>query len=56
MSGDQIKFHSERAAAELELARKACHAQAAKAHLGLSALHSERVEKLAAEAPETALR
>jgi hypothetical protein len=56
MDGDRIKFHSERAAAELELARQASHARAARAHLGLYALHSERMQKLAEAAPGNALR
>ncbi len=46
MSGDQIEFHSQRAAAELDLARRASHAKAARAHFELSALHLERLERL----------
>jgi hypothetical protein len=46
MTGDQLKFHSERAAAELELAIGARDAKAAKAHFGLSALHLERLGRL----------
>ena len=46
MNGDPIKFHCERAAAELDLAMQARHAAAARAHFGLSALHLQKVERL----------
>ncbi|HEX9932372.1 MAG TPA: hypothetical protein VGB08_05970 [Allosphingosinicella sp.] len=49
MTGDQIKFHSQRAAAELDLAMRAGHVAAARAHFGLSQLHLQRLERLAAE-------
>ena len=48
MSGDEIKYHSDRAMVELDLAVRAEHSQAAKAHLALSALHLERMRKLCA--------
>jgi hypothetical protein len=40
---DEIEFHSERWMRELELARRAGHPRAAKAHLGLSTLHFRRM-------------
>jgi hypothetical protein len=43
MTGDDIHFHSARAAAELELAKRADHIQAARAHIGLYALHLDRL-------------
>ena len=46
MSGDSIRFHSQRAQAELDLAMRASHVAAARAHFGLSALHLERLEAL----------
>jgi hypothetical protein len=46
MSGDPVKFHSERAAAELDLAMHASHQAAARAHFGLSQLHLERLTRL----------
>ena len=46
MSGDPIKIHSERAAAELDRAMRAEHAAAARAHFELSALHVQRLERL----------
>lgn len=46
MTGDRIKFHSERAAAELDLALRASHVQAARSHFGLSALHLEQLNRL----------
>jgi hypothetical protein len=46
MSGDPIKFHCDRAAAELDLAMRADHAAAARAHYSLSALHAERAKRL----------
>ena len=50
MTGDDIQFHSQRAAAELDLALRARHVQAARAHFGLSTLHLERLNRLC-EAP-----
>jgi len=46
MTGDPIKFHSERAAAELELAMRASHTAAARAHFALSQLHLDRLTRL----------
>ena len=46
MTGDPIKFHSERAAVELDLAMRASHVAAARAHFGLSRLHLEQLTRL----------
>lgn len=46
MNGDNIQFHSERAATELDLAMHARHKAAARAHFGLSQLHIERLTQL----------
>lgn len=46
MTGDQIRFHSERAAAELDLAASASNVAAARAHFELSKLHLERLDRL----------
>jgi hypothetical protein len=46
MSRDDISFHSQRAQAELELAKRATRAEAARAHIGLYALHVERLSML----------
>lgn len=43
---DEIKFHSDRAIAEIDLARKAADANAARAHLNLSQLHLRRMREL----------
>jgi hypothetical protein len=51
MDGDPIKFHCERAAAELDLAMRAEHSAAARAHFSLSALHVQRAERLLSPAP-----
>ena len=40
---DEIKTHTERWMAELELASRAAHPEAARAHLGLSTLHFQRM-------------
>ena len=40
---NEIEFHSERWLAELELAGRAGHPKAARAHLGLSTLHFRRM-------------
>jgi len=42
---DPVKIHSERAMAELDLAVRAEHAVAARAHLSLSVLHLERMRE-----------
>lgn len=47
--GDEVKLHSERAMAELDLALRAPHYNAAQAHLALSALHLERMRRLSGE-------
>jgi hypothetical protein len=53
MTGDRIKFHSERAAVELDLAMRASHVAAARAHFGLSQLHLEQLTRLiGAPAPD----
>ena len=46
--GDEIRFHSLRAMAELERASSAGCTQAARAHFSLSQLHLERMRHLAA--------
>jgi len=45
---DEIKFHSDRALAELDRARTAADPAAARAHLALSALHVDRLRALSA--------
>ena len=40
---NEIEVHTERWMAELELASRAAHPEAAKAHLGLSTLHFQRM-------------
>jgi hypothetical protein len=45
---DEVKFHSDRAMAEIDLASKSRDRNAAEAHLRLSALHLERVRALSA--------
>ena len=40
---NEIELHTERWMAELELASRASHPKAAKAHLGLSTLHFRRM-------------
>lgn len=44
--GDEVKFHTDRAMAELQLASQCGDSQAAQAHLRLSALHLDRVRAL----------
>jgi hypothetical protein len=44
--GDEVKFHTDRAMAELRLASQCADRQAADAHLRLSALHLDRVRAL----------
>ena len=46
MSDEAIRFHSDRAMAELDRALTADCIQAAQAHFGLSALHLDRMEAL----------
>jgi hypothetical protein len=48
---DDIKFHSDRAMNELDLASRAIDMRAAEAHLRLSALHLERMRQLAETTP-----
>jgi hypothetical protein len=43
---DEIKFHSDRAMSELDLASRSADMRAAEAHLRLSALHLERMRQL----------
>jgi len=43
---DEVKFHTDRAMAELRLASQCVDRQAAEAHLRLSALHLDRVRAL----------
>jgi len=50
---DEADFHSDRWMAELELASRAGHPRAAKAHLGLSTLHFRRMLDLRSERGET---
>lgn len=45
---EQIEFHADRAAAELDLAERALSVHAAHAHFGLSALHRDRLRALGA--------
>ena len=40
---NEIELHTERWMAELELASRAIHPKAVKAHLGLSTLHFQRM-------------
>ena len=48
---DEIKFHSDRAMSELDMASRSADRRAAEAHLRLSALHLERMRQLAESAP-----
>jgi len=43
---DEVKFHSDRAMAEIELASRSVDPSAAEAHLRLSSLHLDRVRAL----------
>ncbi|MEA3049603.1 MAG: hypothetical protein QOG84_1439 [Sphingomonadales bacterium] len=43
---DEIKFHSDRAMSELDMASRSADMRAAEAHLRLSALHLERMRRL----------
>jgi hypothetical protein len=51
MSGDHITFHTKRAQAELDLAMRTENAAAARAHVGLSRLHLERLTQLIGDSP-----
>jgi hypothetical protein len=51
---DEVKFHSDRAMAEIELASRSADRNAAEAHLRLSALHLERVRALSRAGPASA--
>jgi hypothetical protein len=51
---DEIRIHSDRASAELDMALSAQSIQAARAHFGLTALHLERMRDLADRAAEPA--
>jgi hypothetical protein len=46
-----MQFHSQRAQAELDLARSASSAVAAEAHFRLSQLHAEKLRSLGSAAP-----
>lgn len=46
---DEIEFHSDRWLAELELAGRAGHPRAVRAHLGLSTLHFRKMLDLRLE-------
>lgn len=48
---DEIKFHSDRAMSELNMASRSADMRAAEAHLRLSALHLERMRQLAESDP-----
>lgn len=43
---DELKFHSDRAMAEIDIASRSLDRTAAEAHLRLSALHLDRVRAL----------
>lgn len=45
--GDDVKYHGDRAMAEINLARRADSPETARAHLRLSAIHLERLRGLA---------
>lgn len=45
--GDEAKYHSDRALAEIELASRAPSLEAARSHLSLSAVHLQRLRRLA---------
>ena len=49
---DEIRLHSDRASAELDMALSAQSIQAARAHFGLTALHLDRMRDLAEHAVE----
>jgi hypothetical protein len=50
-----MEFHSQRAQAELDLARSASSAVAAEAHFRLSQLHAEKLRSLGTGAPSPRL-
>jgi hypothetical protein len=43
---DEVRFHTRRAMAELDLASRSHDATAARAHLGLSELHLRRMREI----------
>lgn len=43
---DEVKFHTQRAMAEIDLAARSHDSAAAQAHLGLSELHLRRMREL----------
>lgn len=45
--GDEAKYHSDRAMAEIDLASRAPSLEAARSHLSVSAVHLERLRGLA---------
>jgi hypothetical protein len=49
---EEIRLHSDRASAELDLALSAQSIQAARAHFSLTALHLDRMRDLADRAAE----
>jgi len=51
---DEIRIHSERATAELDLALRAKSLKAARAHFGLAALHLARMRDLPGPVAEPA--
>ena len=53
---DEIEFHSDRWMAELEMASRAAHPKAIKAHVGLSTLHFRRMLDLRLDRHTTAER
>jgi hypothetical protein len=48
---DDIKYHGDRAMAELDLASRADHPRVARIHLALSELHLDRMRALSASSP-----
>ena len=52
---DEVKFHSDRAMAELDLAARSADLHAARAHLRLSELHVQRMRVLSGNARHGAL-
>ena len=50
---DDIKFHAERAMAELDQAIRAASVPAARAHFTLSALHLEKMQALGCDVEQT---
>ncbi|HEX8669127.1 MAG TPA: hypothetical protein VF727_12240 [Allosphingosinicella sp.] len=52
---DDVTFHSKRALVEIDLASRAVHPGAARAHLALSNLHLQRLRALASAAAGVSL-